>query len=180
MLTFIFRFCSLCALLVAPSANAYEWQISAGQGVQPSHVEQHQLFRVAWRTDLPWAWYETKAGKLSTGLNAGGGFWHGSDRMTGELFVTPEIRYEWAPLEEGVQLFVEAGVGVHLFSRTDYAKRGPFSTALQFGEQFGAGMRFGDQMTQDLTLFYQHHSNADIKTPNYGADFIVLRYGFKM
>jgi lipid A 3-O-deacylase len=180
VLTFFFRLFAVCVLLDVSNASAFEWQVSAGQGIQPKHVEQHQLFRVAWRTDLPWSWYESKTGKFSSGLTVGGGFWHGDSRNTGELFITPELRYEWTPAEEGLQWFVEVGMGGHVFSRTDYAKRGPFSTAFQFGEQLGAGVRFGEQGAQDLTLLYQHHSNGDIKTPNYGADFIVLRYGFKM
>ncbi|AMC35683.1 acyloxyacyl hydrolase [Janthinobacterium sp. B9-8] len=180
MLTLGIRFCLICILLAAADAKAFEWQVSAGQGIQPKHVEQHHLFRVAWRTDLPWSWYESKTGKLSTGLAVGAGLWRGDSRNTGELFITPELRYEWTPEEEGLQWFVEAGLGGHLFSRTDYAKRGPFSTAFQFGEQLGAGVRFGERRSQDLTLLYQHHSNSDIKTPNYGADFFVLRYGFKM
>ncbi|MGL4604574.1 MAG: acyloxyacyl hydrolase [Iodobacter sp.] len=176
----LLRLLSIGILISAPAAQAYEWQISAGQGVQPKSVEQHQLFRVAWRSDLPWSWYESKTGKLSSGIALGMGLWHGDEINTGELFVTPALRYEWAPADNGAQFFIEAGAGGHLFSRTDYAKRGAFSTAFQFGEQLGAGVRFGEKRDQDLTLLYQHHSNADIKTPNYGADFIVLRYGFKM
>ncbi|MEN9658431.1 MAG: hypothetical protein RL571_1896 [Pseudomonadota bacterium] len=180
MRTLFLRISPLLIALASSAAEGLEWQVELGRGIQPSHVEQHHLFRVALHKALPWSWYESNTGKLSSGFSIGGGLWRGDDRNTGEIFITPELRYEWTPLETGTQWFVEAGVGGHLFSRTDYAKRGPFSTAFQFGEQFGAGVRFGEQSAQDLTLMYQHHSNADIKTPNYGADFVVLRYGFKM
>ncbi|AZN36969.1 acyloxyacyl hydrolase [Iodobacter ciconiae] len=181
MFAFVIWLGLICILFTVPGAKAFEWQGSTVQGVPPQNVKQHPLFRVEWRADLPWSWYESRtAGKPSPGLVLGAGVWRGGDRNPGELFITPELRYEWAATEQDLQWFVEAGVGRHVLSRTDYAKGGAFSTAFQFGEQLGAGVRFGEKKTQDLMFLYKRGSNTDIKIPNYGADFFVLKYGFKM
>ena len=44
----------------------------------------------------------------------------------------------------GVSYYIEAGIGVHLLSRTTIDER-QMSTAFQFGELVGAGINFGDK-----------------------------------
>jgi len=75
--------------------------------------------------------------------------------------------------------FVEAGLGVsttnHLY-KTPYKQ---FSTTFNFVSQLGVGRSFGVDGRHEVSLRLQHHSNANIKKPNPGEDFVQLRYGYR-
>lgn len=80
----------------------------------------------------------------------------------------PVVRLErytagpWSP-------YVEAGLGVHLLSRTRINDR-EFSTAFQFGEFAGIGVTTGAKREFDLGIRVQHVSNADIEKPELRPD----------
>jgi hypothetical protein len=80
-----------------------------------------------------------------------------------------------APREfEGMQPFVEAAIGAHLLSRTSIDDR-QFSTAFQFGEQLGVGVRLVGGMPLSISVRGEHVSNGGIKHPNAGLTSAVLR-----
>ena len=87
--------------------------------------------------------------------------------------VTPMLRVEWQAREWAP--FIDAGVGVHLLSRTQLQGGPRFGTAFQFGEWIGAGLRFGADGAWEIGLRLAHMSNADIKRPNDGITFASLR-----
>jgi lipid A 3-O-deacylase len=99
-----------------------------------------------------------------------------TDHLT-EISFTPTFRLQGNGLQGP---YVEAGIGLHLLSETQLGNK-RYSTAFQFGEHLGFGWRFGARGAFDLGYRYQHVSNADIKTPNSGADFhqIRLQYWFR-
>ena len=72
--------------------------------------------------------------------------------------------------------FVEAGIGGfvsnHLYENRD--KR--FSTAFNFGSHLGLGYFTGMKRENEWMLRIEHFSNASIKRPNPGENFIQLRY----
>lgn len=74
--------------------------------------------------------------------------------------------------------FAEGGVGGtvmdHLYKTPDRT----FSTAFQFTEVLGVGRSFGENGRHELTLRLQHFSNAGIKKPNPGENFVRLRYTY--
>ena len=76
--------------------------------------------------------------------------------------------------------YVEAAVGIHLLSATSVSNLRRFSTAFQFGDHIGFGIRFGQKQAFDLGYRFQHISNADIKKPNQGIEFhqVRLQYNF--
>ena len=51
-----------------------------------------------------------------------------------------------------------------------------FSTNFNFGDHVGVGRRFGDHGEHELSLRVQHFSNAGIKDPNPGQNFLQVRY----
>jgi len=75
--------------------------------------------------------------------------------------------------------FVEAGIGASVMDRLYHAPSRDFSTAFQFTEVLGAGYSFGTHGQHELSLRLQHFSNADIKKPNPGEDFVRLRYAYR-
>ncbi|HJV72934.1 MAG TPA: acyloxyacyl hydrolase [Noviherbaspirillum sp.] len=72
--------------------------------------------------------------------------------------------------------YAEIGIGAHLLS-AHYDNNGrQLSTRFQFGDHFGIGYVFPNNM--ELGLKLQHFSNAGIKKPNDGVNFFIvgLRY----
>ncbi|CAZ87020.1 Lipid A deacylase PagL [Thiomonas arsenitoxydans] len=94
----------------------------------------------------------------------------GSRHLT-HVGLTPFARWWFAP-----QTAMEFGIGANLFSGTTLgAKR--ISTAYQFGDSIGLLHRFaGTPWTLGARL--THYSNADIKRPNPGQDYVQLRVGY--
>lgn len=75
--------------------------------------------------------------------------------------------------------FVEAGLGVsttnHLYRTVDKQ----FSTTFNFVSQLGLGRSFGADGRHEVSVRVQHYSNARIKEPNPGENFVQLRYGYR-
>jgi lipid A 3-O-deacylase len=74
--------------------------------------------------------------------------------------------------------FVEGGVGVSVMDRLYRTDDRGFSTTFQFTEAIGAGYSFGANGRHELSLRLQHFSNAGIKKPNPGENFVRLRYAY--
>ena len=62
----------------------------------------------------------------------------------------------------------------HLYKTPDRT----FSTAFQFTEVLGVGRSFCENGKHELTLRLQHFSNAGIKKPNPGENFVRVRYTY--
>lgn len=72
--------------------------------------------------------------------------------------------------------FLEGGIGVSLTDSLYRLPRKVFSTRFNFADHLGIGRDFGPQRRHTLMLAWRHVSNADIKRPNPGEDFIQIRY----
>lgn len=75
--------------------------------------------------------------------------------------------------------FVEAGVGGTVMDRTYRTPERVFSTRFQFTEQLGVGRSFGSRGEHEVSVRLQHFSNADIKKPNPGENFVRVRYLYR-
>jgi lipid A 3-O-deacylase len=132
------------------------------------------------RVGVQWGW---KSRWFQGGSWHVGGYWDlalgqwrhkflpGSNEDITEIGLTPVFRLQQNNLKGP---YLEAGIGVHLLSRTSLANK-RFSTRYQFGEHIGVGFRFGARSAFDLGYRFQHLSNADIKRPNDGISFHQLR-----
>jgi len=89
------------------------------------------------------------------------------------LGAMPLLRYGW-PSRDGA-VFVEDGVGIRLVSHTRLYDERQLSTAFQFGELLGIGLRFCPRNACEAGIRLEHMSNADIKKPNDGVTFAALR-----
>ncbi|WP_404301048.1 acyloxyacyl hydrolase [Alicycliphilus denitrificans] len=91
------------------------------------------------------------------------------------LGVTPTVRLR--PDQGRAAWFWEAGIGATLASqRYRPAGEEEFSTRFNFASHLGLGINLGAQRRHELLLRLQHVSNASIKQPNPGAQFVQLRY----
>jgi hypothetical protein len=75
--------------------------------------------------------------------------------------------------------FVEFGIGASYTSKLYVTDHKEFSTRWNFYDMLGVGHSFGEGRRQELGLRYVHTSNASIRSPNPGEDFLQLRYGFR-
>jgi len=85
--------------------------------------------------------------------------------------LTPTARY-WLT----AQTALEIGIGANLFSGTRIGEK-RISTAFQFGDALGIRHRFAGS-PWSAGLRFIHYSNADIKLPNPGQNFLQLQVGY--
>ena len=95
-----------------------------------------------------------------------------SNRNLTHIGLTPFARW-WFASNTGAEL----GIGANVFSGTHLGKK-DLSTAFQFGSSIGLVHRFQDTPWQ-LGLRLTHYSNASIKEPNPGQDYIQLRASYR-
>lgn len=94
-----------------------------------------------------------------------------------QLGVTPVLR--WHPSGDTSRWFVEGGIGANVLLPIYRSRDKQFSTTFNFGDHIAIGMPFGDGARHEVALRVQHFSNAGIKHPNPGEDFLQLRYAVK-
>lgn len=126
----------------------------------------------AWQTD--WAggrlggYWEASFGRWESELDDG----RTASAWVTQLGVTPVLR--WTP--DHSRWFFEAGIGANVLLPIYRSKDKRFSTAFNFGDHLAAGYRFGDHGEHEVALRLQHFSNAGIRHPNPGEDFLQLRW----
>jgi lipid A 3-O-deacylase len=75
--------------------------------------------------------------------------------------------------------FMEGGVGLS-FTDTLYRTEGKqFSTQFNFIDSIGAGRSLGADRKREVSVRVTHFSNARIKRPNPGENFLQLRYAVR-
>jgi len=128
---------------------------------------------------LPWraSW---AGGVASSYVEASLGRWRTSDQgvrhteWVTQVGLTPVLRFRFDGGDS--PWFAEAGIGVNVLAPVFRDGDREFSTAFNFGDHLGIGRSFGSAGRQELTLRFQHFSNAGIKHPNPGINFAQLRY----
>jgi len=91
-----------------------------------------------------------------------------------QVALVPVLR--WRPDEGRSPWFVEGGIGATLTSSLYHSEDKHFSTAFNFGDHLGAGFSFGEKSANEIALRAEHFSNAGIKHPNPGKNFLQLRF----
>ena len=96
------------------------------------------------------------------------------DETLTQIGVIPVVRHEFAG---GCSpWFAEGGIGATVTSSVYRGGDKRFSTAFNFGDQVGVGWAFGEARQHEPALHVEHFSNAGIKHPNPGENFIQFRY----
>jgi lipid A 3-O-deacylase len=121
-------------------------------------------------------------GTLTTYWEAFGGQWRGPDRVAQEKSYSQIGALISARLRFGNGTnpwFLDGGFGLAYMDGL-YEKPGRvFSTRWNFLTRVGLGRSFGAQGAHELSLNVQHLSNAGLKKPNPGEDFVQVRYGYR-
>ena len=163
---------TLAFLALAGTAAAQtqsEVTMSLGRGTDDADID---IIRLAYRrtlaSDARW-WVPTL-------VEFGGGIWRVPDLTATtqrlDLHATPVWRADFA------RTYVEAGIGVYLLSHTINNDTTHMSTSLEFGSHVGAGLRIGERRDIRAGIALQHLSNAGIKEPNGGVNFVLVNASF--
>jgi len=113
------------------------------------------------------SWFESSAGRLTGYWDAGYTYWEAGDASGGahSLSFAPVFVYEFG--SGNVKPFVEAGIGVAVFSGTSAGDQ-DFGSSFNFEDRIGVGIRA------------LHYSNAGIKQPNDGIESYSLFYSHQI
>lgn len=171
------------ALAALPrAAQAQSAQASPSLYVQGSQARR-DTDAVTLGATLPWkGWQRSLWGGQLTG------YWDlyasrwSYDGLSGQrehlslVGLTPTLRLR---MDEGRSAwFWEGGIGLTVADKRYEIPNRTFSTRANFASHLGLGVSLGEQRQHDLVLRVQHVSNAGIKKPNPGENFVQLRYGY--
>ena len=136
---------------------------------------------------LNWFWAQPlKVGPLKLS-----GYWEASlsewsyptleQRQTAGLVQVGVIPvFRWRPHNGTSRWFAEAGIGATLTTVAYQTDRKRFSTRFNFGDHLALGRSLGPTGAHEVSLRLEHFSNAGIKQPNPGENFVQLRYLFRL
>lgn len=128
----------------------------------------------------PWAWRaRAGGGEFSVQTELFASHWRapgldGSRQGYVQLGLLPLLRFR---LDEGRSpWFVEGGIGVSVTDGLFTTPGRTMSTRWNFSDSLALGRNFGGQDRHEVSLRWQHTSNAGLKKPNPGLDLLMLRY----
>ena len=148
------------------SAQAVDFTAAIGQS-----GDSNMVYRLGAQWNWDTSWWQSSVGRLTGYWDAGYTYWDGDETSSNHsLSFSPVFVYEFAG--ETVKPYVEAGIGVALFSSTELEDNN-LSSSFQFEDRLGAGVRFAGQ---EIGVRAIHYSNAGIKQPNDGAEAYTLHY----
>ena len=166
--------------LFACAAGAQEldarssWYVQAGNGEESSYA-------LVVGTTLPW---KNTSWSLGSGTVRGHwdmwlGGWSNKD-LSNDRFTTPALgigpSVRWRGAQGTSPWFIEAGTALMVTGKRLYNDNQRMGTRFNFASHIGFGMNFGAQRAHELSLRVQHASNAGIKSPNPGVNFVQVRY----
>jgi lipid A 3-O-deacylase len=170
-------FIALTCATVAPAVQAIDavsLEFATGNRTQISRVgaqwDPHQQFDL-WGTDIH-TYYRAELAYWKAG------FYLDQPQLTQHLWdigLTPTFRLEGSDRHGA---YSELGIGAHLLSAVYDVNGRRESTHLQFGSHVAAGYVWSNDI--DLSLKIQHVSNAGIKHPNMGVNFLAVRIARKL
>ena len=159
---------ALFILLSAPARAVDGWVLEVGRG-----DDRTNLLRVGFIDE----WRKRERGghewHLAGYWEFSAGLWDNRDESTADIGATPVFRLQ----REAI--YIEGAIGFHLVSTRISAAR-VFSTAFQFGDHLGAGVRFGPGRRYDLGMRVQHLSNGSLRNPNPGINFLLVRLQYDL
>jgi len=97
----------------------------------------------------------------------------GQSKSITNFGITPVLRWQ-KNREDGV--YAEIGLGINYMS-DHYNNSGKVaSTKYQFGDHIAVGYKFSNSV--DVSIKYQHYSNAGIKEPNPAINFTTIKLAY--
>lgn len=158
-----------CLLAGAPARAAEISLIGGG-------FDGYHNLTAAWQSDALWQ-HDFGSQRLDLSVEASAGRVFGPPGKTGaplwHVGLTPFLRW-WFTDDTAL----EAGIGANVFSGTSIGSKN-ISTAYQFGDSLGIFHRIADT-PWGVGVRFTHYSNADIKRPNPGQQYLQLRVTYEL
>jgi hypothetical protein len=166
--------CTFAVHTVCLAVDGVSFEAGAGKKVD--------MARAGLQWDWNKQWFKSNGSFIGGYWDVTAGQWRetrfqnmpGASRHISAIGITPVFRYQSTD-KKG--FYAEAGIGAHLFSHLYDNDGKQESTAFLFGDHLGIGYVFSNRL--DLGLKLQHFSNAGIKEPNDGVNFVVLKLGYR-
>jgi len=176
----------LAAALVAAFCTQAAQAQALGGWADSASIEfgsnpEQRMVRLAVQNDWDQRWFARNGYHLSGYWETNVALWRlsayqnvpGRKKNIAVVGFTPVFRYQ---SDSKLGLYGEIGVGVNLFSKLYKNEDKELSTAFQFGDHIGVGYTTAKW---DYSLKFQHYSNASIKSPNAGANWIVAKAAYR-
>jgi hypothetical protein len=164
-LRLLFALGLLCA---SPGALALDSvSVEAGRGDNETN-----LLRVGLQWQGHRKAFENSSWQIAHYIDLAFGGWNGEHGTVYDLGVTPVFRFQRA----GGSPYAELAIGFHAISDLDFKEGVRTSTRFQFGDHIGVGVVRG---RYDWSIRLQHLSNAGIRDPNPGINFLQLRLQYR-
>ncbi len=166
---------AVCGILLPAAAQGLR---PAGYFVQGGLAENRIWSATAGLT-WPWAWKTSVLGGELGGLTeAYVSHWEAPSashrRSFTQVGVVPMLRLRF---DQGRSpWFAEAGIGLSAMDHHFVTTTKQFTTSFNFVDVVGVGRSLGAAREHELGLRLQHVSNAGIRVPNPGQNFVQLRY----
>lgn len=156
------------ALAFAPTAGA-----AAVSGAVGATGQGEMTWRAGVVRDWDKRWWQGEKGYLTGYWDAAYTYWEGGDAASGahSLSFSPVLVYQLHG--QRLRPFVEFGIGVSLFSKTDVGEQN-LGSSFNFEDRLGAGVVLPSGSRLGLRAI--HYSNAGIKQPNDGIESYALFY----
>ena len=165
---------SLCFLLSVAALSSLSAEGGAAKSVTIGYGQSKDnidIYRMGIKRDFQSKWLDSDFGYLSGYYEWSANYWkarngeHNAGISFSPVFVY-EINspYEYRP-------YLEAGIGISLFSKTVIENR-DLSSSFLFEDRIGIGIK---REPFDIVIRYMHYSNANIAEPNDGIDIFLLQ-----
>jgi len=149
--------------------------------VQAGSAQETQTLVFGLNWAWPWRGVAPGGGRLSGYWEAAVGRWHGagqaaqhSSAWVTQLGATAVLR--WQPASWGDRWALEAGLGANSLVPIYHSGSKQFGSVLNFGNHLAVLRRWGPSQRHELSVRLEHFSNAGIREPNPGENFLQLRY----
>lgn len=150
----------------AATAQAADVAFSVG-----STNDSNMTYRLGLQCDFERNFVESSSGRLTGYWDTAYTYWQTNKTASNNsLSLTPVFVYEFAG--ETVKPYVEAGIGVALFSDTELDDQ-DLGSSFQFEDRLGVGLRFNGH---EVGLRAMHYSNAGLNSANDGVENYSLHY----
>jgi lipid A 3-O-deacylase len=160
---------AVAAALVGINTTAYAAGVEFSVGQTGEHT---QTYRLGMKFDWDKSWFQSDVGRLTGYWDGAYTYWDGDTHSSNNsVSFSPVFVYEFAG--ETVKPYVEAGIGVAVFSSTE-VEDNKLGSAFNFEDRIGFGLRFAGG--HEVGIRATHYSNAGIKEPNDGIESYALHY----
>ncbi|MGO4310527.1 acyloxyacyl hydrolase [Pseudomonas sp. KB_15] len=164
-------FC-LAAIAAALLGHTFTAQAAGVEFAVGQTSDSTMTYRLGMQFDWDQSWWQSDVGRVTGYWSGAYTYWEGDKTSSNNsLSFSPVFVYEFAG--QNVKPYVEAGIGVAVFSNTRLEDNN-IGSAFQFEDRLGFGLRFNGG--HEVGIRATHYSNAGLASSNDGVESYSLHY----